>query len=44
MKEARARRDLIAGELAAGRNPVETPRAQHTPQTTVADVYETWLA
>jgi integrase len=27
MKEARARRDLIAGELAAGRNPVEALRA-----------------
>jgi integrase len=44
MKEARARRDLIAGELAAGRNPAERLRAQHTPYTTVADVYETWLA
>jgi Arm DNA-binding domain len=27
MKEARARRDLIAGELAAGRNPAEVLRA-----------------
>jgi Arm DNA-binding domain len=44
MKEARARRDLIAGELAAGRNPAERLRAQHTPHKTVADVYETWLA
>jgi hypothetical protein len=27
MREARARRDLIAGELAAGRNPVDVLRA-----------------
>jgi hypothetical protein len=43
MKEARARRDLIAGELAAGRNPAETLQAQHTERKTVADVHETWL-
>jgi Arm DNA-binding domain len=43
MKEARIRRDLIAGELAAGRNPAEALRARHTERKTVADVHETWL-
>jgi hypothetical protein len=38
MKEARARRDLVAGELAAGRNPallLEALRAQPTPAPTI---------
>ena len=43
MREARIRRDLIAGELAAGRNPAETLQAQHTVRKTVADVHEMWL-
>ncbi len=34
MKEARARRDLIAGELAAGRNPADTLRAVTERPTT----------
>jgi hypothetical protein len=29
MREARARRDLIAGELAAGRNPAEAREVAH---------------
>ena len=34
MKEARARRDLIAGEMAAGRNPADLLRAMvDRPQT-----------
>ena len=32
MKEARARRDLVAGEIAAGRNPAETLRALENVQ------------
>jgi hypothetical protein len=31
MKEARLRRDLIGGELAAGRNPAEALRASSVP-------------
>jgi integrase len=31
LKEARARRDLVAGELAAGRNPADLLRAMTTP-------------
>jgi integrase len=43
LKEARARRDFIAGELAAGRDPAETLRVEHTPHHTIADVYAAWL-
>jgi integrase len=43
LREARIRRDLIAGELAAGRNPAETLRARPAERKTVADVHETWL-
>jgi hypothetical protein len=39
MKEARARRDFIAGELAHGRNPLESLRVAEEPSRTVAQVY-----
>src|SRR5262245_1141868 len=41
MREARARRDLIAGELAAGRNPEETLRATK-PKRTITGLYNAW--
>ncbi|HYT51492.1 MAG TPA: site-specific integrase [Gaiellaceae bacterium] len=46
MKEARLRRDLVAGELAVGRNPAETLRALvETPQRrTFADLYDAFTA
>ena len=46
MKEARARRDLIAGELAAGRNPAGVLRAlSEQPKTrTFADVFDEFIA
>ena len=45
MKEARARRDLIAGELAAGRNPALVLRAlTEQPKTrTVEDVFDEFI-
>src|SRR6266508_4346233 len=45
-REAKARRDLIAGELAGGRNPADALRALlETPQiTTVARVRDEYLA
>jgi integrase len=46
MKEARARRDLIAGELAAGRNPADVLRAltDPAPRRTLAAVFEDFIA
>src|SRR6266576_3352592 len=46
MKEARLRRDLVAGELAVGRNPAETLRALvETPKRrTFADLYDEFTA
>ena len=45
MKEAKIRRDLVAGELAAGRNPAETLKAiTPKPKRTAADAYEVWKA
>jgi integrase len=45
MDEALARRDLIVGELAAGRNPADALRAltEQTPVLTLADWFEKWL-
>jgi integrase len=45
MKEARARRDLVAGELAAGRNPQELLRAMVEPQRqpTLAHWFERFI-
>jgi integrase len=42
MKEARLRRDLIGGELAAGRNPADLLRAMVAPRPvrTFADLYD----
>lgn len=42
-KEAKVRRDLVAGESAAGRNPVEVLRALAASPATVASL-ETWGA
>ena len=46
MREARLRRDLIAGELAAGRNPRDLLRAAAERPTvrTLADWWPMWLA
>jgi hypothetical protein len=45
MREARARRDLIAGELGAGRNPAEVLRIEPTrPTQTLATWSERFLA
>src|SRR5436190_8810192 len=46
LKEAKQRRDLIAGELAAGRNPADTLRAmvEKPPATTLARWVEKFLA
>jgi integrase len=44
LREARIRRDLIAGELAAGRNPAETLRIVAKPKTTIADHFAAWKA
>ena len=46
LKEARARRDFVAGELAAGRNPRTSLRAvlDPKPKLTTAALYETWKA
>jgi hypothetical protein len=41
LKEARARRDLIAGELAAGRNPAHLLRQQMQPAAPVL-TFATW--
>src|SRR5690349_18215797 len=40
LKEARARRDLIAGELAAGRNPAELLRSLAAPPLPSVSVRE----
>lgn len=40
LKEARARRDLITGELAAGRNPADILRTLQTTTTSVVTVTE----
>src|SRR5436190_20328894 len=44
-KEAKARRDLIAGELAAGRNPSDLLRSIATPAVvrTFADVFDSFI-
>ena len=46
LKEAKARRDLIGGELAGGRNPADLLRAmRETPKArTFADVYDAFTA
>jgi integrase len=46
LKEAKARRDLLAGELAAGRNPAEMLRPVKTAPTqrTLAEWANAWLA
>lgn len=45
MKEVRARRDLIAGELAAGRNPADVLRVEATtPRQTLATWSERFIA
>jgi integrase len=46
MKEARLRRDLIGGELAAGRNPADLLRAMVAPRPvrTFADLYDEFTA
>jgi integrase len=46
MKEARARRDLIAGELSAGRNPADVLRAMtvRPPVRTIAEWAEAYRA
>src|SRR3989304_1658345 len=41
MKEAQARRDLIAGEIAAGRNPTDALRALLAPPVPILTV-ERW--
>jgi integrase len=44
MREARIRRDLIAGELAAGRNPTEVLALAQPPKVrTLASWYASWL-
>jgi integrase len=45
-KEAKVRRDLIAGELAAGRNPAELLATITTPPTvrTFSDVFDSFVA
>jgi integrase len=43
LREARARRDLIAGELAAGRNPADILTAQPSPRT-FAGVFDEFVA
>src|SRR5205809_7387149 len=46
MKEARLRRDLIGGELAAGRNPADLLRAmvERPRMRTFADLYDEFTA
>jgi integrase len=44
MKEARARRDLIAGELAAGRNRADLLRAEQPSVRTFAEEGRRWMA
>jgi integrase len=46
LKEARARRDLVAGELAAGRNPADTLRALVEPRQrrTLAAEFDRFIA
>ena len=48
LKEARARRDLVAGEIAAGRNPADALRAHRTapptPTVVTLDVGGRFLA
>jgi integrase len=46
LKEARARRDLVAGELAAGRNPADTLRALSEPpkRRTLAGEFDRFIA
>lgn len=41
-KEAKARRDFVAGEIAANRNPAEALRAMKTPQTIETITLSTW--
>jgi hypothetical protein len=43
LKEAKARRDFVAGELAAGRNPAEALRALSAAPTAIVSV-NTWAA
>lgn len=45
LKEARARRDFVAGELAAGRDPAESLRVDQEPRrTTLRQWGDVWLA
>lgn len=42
LKEAKVRRDLVAGELAAGRNPAEALQALLRPQTRAVIILAEW--
>jgi integrase len=44
LREAKTRRDLIAGELAAGRDPADALFAPPKARLTIADHYQTWKA
>jgi hypothetical protein len=46
MKEVKARRDFVAAELAAGRNPTETLEAilTPTPRRTLHGIFQDWKA
>jgi integrase len=46
LREAKTRRDLVAGELAAGRNPSDVLRAilEQKPKRTIAADFQTWRA
>jgi integrase len=46
LKEAKTRRDLVAGEIAAGRNPADLLRTLTSPQTvrTFADLFDAFIA
>src|SRR5436309_2036436 len=46
LKEARARRDFVAGEIAAGRNPTESLRAliEAPKPRTFATLFESFIA
>ncbi len=44
LKEARIRRDFIAGEISAGRNPRDSLRAAETPRRNLDDWFSLWLS
>ena len=43
LKEARTRRDYVAGEIAAGRNPRDGLRSPETPRRVLEDWFALWL-